>query len=129
MHTPLPSRPMIPRVSPAYVRPTRRPPRWERFELTVRTEREPMVHRFARLARVCLALALILIVGACSVSQSDEKAIGTANAAQIDSQLPLVHDSVITQYITALGMSMASRTSRSDLEWHFAVVNSPEVNA
>jgi len=63
------------------------------------------------------------------VSQSDERQIGTANAAQIDSQLPLVHDSVITQYVATLGMKMASLTSRGDLDWHFAVVNSPEVNA
>jgi predicted Zn-dependent protease len=66
---------------------------------------------------------------ACGVSQNDERQMGATQAAQVDSQLPLVHDSVIDQFVTALGRSMASRTSRADLNWRFAVVNSPEVNA
>jgi predicted Zn-dependent protease len=123
---------MITRVSFAYIQRAPRRARWERLELTVRSERVPVVARLRRLAalgRVCVALALVLLVSACSVSQSDERQIGTANAAQIDSELPLVHDSVITQYVAALGMKMASLTSRADLDWRFAVVNSPEVNA
>jgi predicted Zn-dependent protease len=40
-----------------------------------------------------------------------------------------VRDSVIERFVATLGMSMASRTSRAGLDWHFAVVNSPEVNA
>jgi predicted Zn-dependent protease len=122
---------MTTRVSFAYIQRAPRPARWERLELIVRGERVPVVARLRRraaLGRVCLALALLL-VSACSVSQSDERQIGTANAAQIDSQLPLVHDSVITQYVATLGMKMASLTNRGDLDWHFAVVNSPEVNA
>jgi len=55
--------------------------------------------------------------------------MGASEAAQVDSQLPIVHDSVVEQYINTLGRSMASHTSRADLDWHFAVVNSPEVNA
>jgi hypothetical protein len=35
----------------------------------------------------------------------------------------------VDRFITELGRSMASRTSRADLDWRFAVVNSPEVNA
>jgi predicted Zn-dependent protease len=80
------------------------------------------------IARVCAVLGALL-AAACSVSESDERQIGAANAAQIDSELPLVQDSVIDAFVTALGRSMASRTSRADLDWHFAVVNSPEVNA
>jgi beta-barrel assembly-enhancing protease len=55
--------------------------------------------------------------------------MGAVDAAKVDSQMPLVHDSLVEQYINTLGRSMASRTSRADLDWHFAVVNSPEVNA
>lgn len=55
--------------------------------------------------------------------------MGSADAARIDSQVPLVHDTVVERYVSALGQSMASRTSRADLDWRFAVVNSPEVNA
>jgi len=77
---------------------------------------------------LCVAGALLSMPG-CNVSEQQEQALGTADAARIDSQLPLIHDTIITQYVATLGRSMASRTSRADLDWHFAVVNSSEVNA
>jgi predicted Zn-dependent protease len=81
------------------------------------------------IGRISLALGAAIVLTGCSVSQSDERAIGSANAAQIDSELPIVHDSAVDRFVTDLGRSMASRTSRADLDWRFAVVNSSEVNA
>ena len=83
---------------------------------------------FARLA-LCAMLVSLTVVAGCSVSPQQERQIGANEAAQIDSEMPLIRDTVITQFVTALGQSMASRTSRADLDWHFSVVNSPEVNA
>ena len=75
-------------------------------------------------------LAAVLLVAACSTtSQTEEREMGAADAAKVDSQLPLVHDSAINQYINTLGRSLAAHTSRADLDWRFAVVNSPEINA
>jgi predicted Zn-dependent protease len=74
-------------------------------------------------------IAIIASIAACGVSQNEERQMGAADAAQVDSQLPLIHDTVVTQYISELGHSMASKTSRANLDWRFAVVNSPEVNA
>jgi beta-barrel assembly-enhancing protease len=87
--------------------------------------------RAAREARCLVSLALfaVAVAAACSVTPEQERALGSADAAQIDSQLPLIHDTVVTQFVTALGKSMASHTSRADLDWRFAVVNSSEVNA
>jgi len=79
--------------------------------------------------RLCLTLSSLAIISGCSVSESDERAIGSANAAQVDSQLPIVHDTAVDRFVTELGRSMASRTSRADLDWRFAVVNSSDVNA
>lgn len=90
------------------------------------------VHRTvlgSRLAVATLVVAAAVVVAGCPVSQDQEVAIGQADAAQIDSQLPIIHDTMVDRFITALGRSMASRTSRADLDWHFTVVNSPEVNA
>lgn len=77
---------------------------------------------------LAMAAALALVTG-CSVSQDQEVAIGAQNAAQINSQLPIVADPAINSYVTDLGKRMASRTSRSDLDWQFAVVNTKQVNA
>ena len=87
--------------------------------------------RYHRLGRLAAALFLVVLAaaGGCDVSSDQEQALGAADAARIDSQLPLIHDTVVTQYVASLGQSMASRTSRADLSWRFAVVNSPEVNA
>lgn len=73
-------------------------------------------------------MCAVAMVG-CSVSQDQEVATGEQEAAQVNAQLPIVHDSLVNAYINDLGNRMASRTSRSDLQWHFYVVNSAEANA
>ena len=97
----------------------------------------PLLPRITLLLRAASrpkSVHLVLVAGAlwiadCGISEDQELALGAADAAKVDSELPLIHDSAVTQYIATLGHSMASRTSRSDLDWHFAVVNSSEVNA
>lgn len=79
-------------------------------------------------------VAMMLAVGvaastACGVSQKEERAMGAEDAAQVDSSLPIIHDSVVTAYVSALGKTMANKTSRADLDWRFEVVDSREVNA
>lgn len=69
------------------------------------------------------------LVTACDVPEDQEVAIGQETAQQIAEQLPIVDDPYITSYINELGDTIASRTSRSDLDWHFFVVNSHQVNA
>ena len=80
-------------------------------------------------AAVGLALGALALTAACSVSESDERAIGAEEAASVDSQLPILRDTVVTAFIAKLGQSIASRTSRADLDWRFAVVNTDDVNA
>lgn len=83
------------------------------------------VPRGVRFALAAYALAL----GACTVSQDQEVATGEQAAAQVNAQLPIVHDTLVNEYINMLGNRMAERTSRSDLQWHFYVVNAAEANA
>ena len=79
--------------------------------------------------RCCILAAFILLVLGCSVSEDQEVALGRQNAAQINAQLPIVTDPAVSSYIQTLGESIAAKTSRSDLDWHFYVVNSKQVNA
>lgn len=55
--------------------------------------------------------------------------MGQQYAAQIAQQLPLVSDPEVVRYVNVLGDSLARLTSRADLDWHFYVVNTNEVNA
>ncbi|MBA3645095.1 MAG: M48 family metalloprotease [Gemmatimonadaceae bacterium] len=75
---------------------------------------------------LCVSL---FAVAACSVSQDQEVAIGKQNAEEINAQLPIIQDAAISGYIQALGESIAKKTSRADLDWHFYVVNTQQVNA
>lgn len=75
------------------------------------------------------ALLLVLAFTACSVPEEQEVALGTQAAGEINSELPLVQDEGVTQYVTNLGREIASATPRSDLEWRFYVVDSPQINA
>jgi predicted Zn-dependent protease len=64
-----------------------------------------------------------------SVSQQQEVQLGQQYAGQINQQLPLVQDPEVNRYINVLGDSLAHVTPRADLDWHFYIVDSPEVNA
>jgi beta-barrel assembly-enhancing protease len=78
---------------------------------------------------LCVLPALAVIFASCSVSQDQEVEIGRQNAEEINAQLPIVTDPAISSYIQALGESIAKTTSRANLDWHFYVVNSKQVNA
>ena len=72
---------------------------------------------------------LAMAVGACSVSPDQEKQMGEQTAHEVAARLPIVDDPYIDSYINELGDTIAGRTSRSDLQWHFYIVNSHQVNA
>lgn len=74
-------------------------------------------------------LAAAVTLGGCAVSQQQEIQMGQQYSQQIAQQLPLIQDPVVNRYINVLGDSIARLTKRGDLDWHFYVVNSSEVNA
>lgn len=55
--------------------------------------------------------------------------MGQQEAQQISTQLPMLQDAQINSYVNELGNRIAKLTSRGDLDWHFAVVNTDVVNA
>ena len=79
--------------------------------------------------RNTIAVSLLVALAACDVSPDQESAIGEQNAREINAQVPMITDPAIIDYVTSLGDSIARHTSRSDLDWHFYVVNSHQVNA
>jgi predicted Zn-dependent protease len=81
------------------------------------------------LNRILFAASAILALAACDVSPDQEAAIGQQNAEEMNANLPIVTDPYINDYITRLGDTIAKLTSRADLDWHFYVVNSHQVNA
>jgi predicted Zn-dependent protease len=70
-----------------------------------------------------------LLALSCAISQQQEVELGANTAAQISTELPLIRDAAVVNYITALGNQLAGVTDTRNLDWHFAVVDSREVNA
>ena len=80
--------------------------------------------------RLLFTIGALAFVGGCaSVSTQQEVQLGAQEAAQVDSQLPMLNDAVIDGYVNQMGNKIAQTTSRADLSWHFAVVNTDVVNA
>ena len=82
-----------------------------------------------RTTSIFVALAGLAAVGGCAVSTQQEVQMGQQEAQQISTQLPMLQDAQINSYVNDLGNRIAKRTSRADLDWHFAVVNTDVVNA
>ena len=78
--------------------------------------------------RTVASVALVL-AAACGVSTQQEVQMGQQYAQQINAQLPIVRDPEINRYINVLGDSLARLSDDRNLDWHFYVVDSKEVNA
>jgi beta-barrel assembly-enhancing protease len=83
----------------------------------------------ARMRKCALAGVVASMLLGCSVSQDEEVELGRRNAEQVEAQLPLVHDAVASNYVQALGASIARTSTRQDLDWRFRIVDSRQVNA
>src|SRR6202158_4503780 len=79
--------------------------------------------------RFVIGVAVTCSLTACGISQQQEVQMGVEYAQQINAQLPIVGDPELNRYVNVLGDSIARLTSRKDLDWHFYIVDSKEVNA
>jgi len=73
--------------------------------------------------------ATVVLSAGCGISQQQEVELGAQQAQQVNAQLPIINDVAINRYLNILGDSLAKLTQRSDLVWHFYMVNSNEFNA
>jgi beta-barrel assembly-enhancing protease len=89
-----------------------------------------MIRSSRLLTRAAAGLAACVSLSACGgISQQQEVELGAQQAQQVNAQLPMLQDATVNAYVNSLGRSLASTTSRADLDWHFAVVNTDVINA
>ena len=84
---------------------------------------------YRRIVRRAFPVAALAAIAACPASTHSEVEMGQEEAAAAVRYLPMVNDVEINRYINVLGDSLASLADTRDLEWHFYVVDSPEINA
>jgi predicted Zn-dependent protease len=78
---------------------------------------------------ILAGFTLAVSLAGCGVSQQQEVEMGASYAQQINAQLPIVQDAELNRYINVLGDSIAGLTARGELDWHFYIVDAPDVNA
>src|SRR5579875_3191618 len=109
------------------------------------THHQPSPIRFRKPRAVALALALgaLLPVAAYAIEQlnftpgfnlytpQQDVAAGRQNAAQVEKQMPMLHDDAVLRYINQLGRKLASFAPNNQpvYVWDFNVVNSKDINA
>lgn len=82
-----------------------------------------------RFAAGAAMAAMAMGLAGCGISQQQEVQLGADQSAQVNAQLPIIQDATINRYLNQVGDSLAKLTSRSDLTWHFYMVNTNDFNA
>lgn len=73
-----------------------------------------------------LSTAKTAIVG---VGEEEEKEIGFEAAATLLGASPLLNHAPTQAYVNRVGYWVAMQSARPDLQWHFAVIDNPNINA
>jgi predicted Zn-dependent protease len=91
-----------------------------------------------------LALALVALLAACgtavvnpvsgeteysAMSEEQEVAEGAKAHQQVLKEYSVYDNKGVQEYVNALGQRLAAQSHRSNLQWHFTVLDSPEINA
>ena len=88
-----------------------------------------------------LALAVALSLAGCAanpvsgkrdfvmMSEAQEIALGRSADAEVRKQYSVYQNPALQSYVNGVGQALASRSHRSNLNYHFTVVDSPEINA
>ena len=63
------------------------------------------------------------------LSESSEVALGIKEHREVLQEYSVVDNPAVQAYVNALGQRLARLSHRSQLEWHFTVLDSPEINA
>ena len=69
------------------------------------------------------------IAGGCTIDDQQEKAIGQDAAAQVEREVPMITDPGVSDYVTGLGNTLASRSDDRGRDWRFRIVDAEVVNA
>ena len=87
------------------------------------------------------AVVLLLFSTACAVnpvtgkkelsliSEAQEIELGKQTDQEIRAQFGIYNDPALTEYVTGIGLALAPLTHRPDLTYHFAILDTPVINA
>lgn len=86
-------------------------------------------NRYPTMRKFVYAVILATSTAGCGVSTQQEVQLGQEYSAQINAQLPIVQDAEINRYVNVLGDSISRLADDRGIDYHFYIVNAPEINA
>jgi predicted Zn-dependent protease len=63
------------------------------------------------------------------MTPEEEQHMGRESAAMLLGAAPLLRDEALQNYVNRVGQRVAAQTGRSDIEWRFGILDTPNVNA
>jgi len=63
------------------------------------------------------------------MSEADEVAEGAKAHQEVLKEYGVYNNAAVQRYVTNLGQALAAQSHRNQLQWHFTVLDSPEINA
>src|SRR5213592_3625837 len=63
------------------------------------------------------------------MSEAQEISAGQEADAQVKKEMGVYNDANLQQYVSGIGMKLASVSERPTLPWHYSVADTPAVNA
>jgi len=82
-----------------------------------------------KLARYASAAAFAALAAGCALNTQQELDVGRQYAAQLEKELPIVHDRQIQADLDAIGARLTPFSHRPEITYRFFLVNSAVVNA
>ena len=64
-----------------------------------------------------------------AMSEEQEIAEGVKSHQQVLQEYSVYNNPAVQEYVNALGQRLAAQSHRANLQWHFTVLDSPEINA
>ncbi len=64
-----------------------------------------------------------------TMSEADEVAEGQKGHQQVLKEYNVYNNPAVQDYVNSLGQKLAAQSHRANLQWHFTVLDSPEINA
>jgi predicted Zn-dependent protease len=79
--------------------------------------------------RLGWGVLIVLLCGCATISTQQEVQLGEQQSEEVNKQLPIIQDAEVNRYVNMLGDSIAALSDNRNLQWHFFVVNTKDVNA
>jgi len=79
--------------------------------------------------RIAFTVGAVTLIAACALTVEQEKQLGVDFSRQVESEMTVLHDQMIVEYVRQMGGRLAGAAGPQPFQFSFNVVADPELNA